>query len=146
MSCPCEGCKQERSERQRARLQRRLGAQIAAARVAEVWRKARAAELIDQALGAWVRERAQEHLEGVWHSVDGPIRVQAMGMAHLCFALAKCEQGGAGMYGGRARGSSMLKAELLRRLAGITGTDWQRAEHEREAEDRGARAQAGHVL
>jgi hypothetical protein len=83
------------------------------------------------ALGRRVKERATRHLEATWRSQDGrEIRVQAMSQAHLLYALAKAERGeyGARSFAGNRVGA--LESELLRRLAGVAGTERQQAAHD----------------
>lgn len=113
--CKCEVCKAERAERRAAQA-----ARVAAALEAT---NARAA---NRELGSRVRELAQRHLDAEWASADGRItRVQAMSPAHLCYALAKCYRGEVSWHATRSQ--EVLESELLRRLAGVAGTDRQQA-------------------
>lgn len=88
----------------------------------------------DADLGKRVRELSQANLDAIWKSQDGSqLRVQAMSMAHLCFALAKGFRGeyAANSYASDKHGA--LKSELLRRLIGVAGTERQQAAHNRDA-------------
>ncbi len=61
-------------------------------------------------------KRIESARGAVWIQGDGtPIQLQAMGTAHLHYAIAKCYRGEAG-----SRSPARLEAEALRRLIGGT--------------------------
>lgn len=113
------------------------------ARILSAYKRRKLAESVEELMtlkvGQRVVERASRHLDATWRSQDGrETPVQSMSQAHLLYALAKGYRGEYAPRSWAADKFEALESELLRRLAGVAGTDRQRAAHVREAQARTA--------